>query len=250
MNTLSLLELLASTTWELLRNASVSGIQLREDAITAFNLLALATAKDASLIEIEDMSRTEATTGCDFEMWLQRKDRKWLRLAVQAKKVDPKSGNYKQIRHKVGQALQIDILEDYASANNALASYCLYNYSSSAISTRCVGTTDQSQLGCTIVNSRQVRTALSRRGDSNFTNMHTKFGAVPWRCLLTCFSIRLPSASYDGIELSRFLYDKLPGAFEARRQDRLSVVSADNITVFASGRTPERVIILGDNCEG
>ena len=74
----------------------------------------------------------EKEKGTDWEWWIGCEELGWLRYAIQAKKIDPTSLNYKSLNYKSGtkpnKKRQIDILKKYAKENNAIALYSFYNY--------------------------------------------------------------------------------------------------------------------------
>lgn len=70
----------------------------------------------------------EDLTALDWEWWIGSPRRKWLRFAVQAKKLDLKSQRYRKLKHLVGTEAQHELLARYAAANDAIPLYCFYNH--------------------------------------------------------------------------------------------------------------------------
>src|SRR5688572_21752390 len=119
MNAVELFELLARSNWGTLERSYRRRVLFGEDAITSINLNALASLPHT--VVAEDTRVTEATRGCDFELWIGSDHVGWLRYAVQAKKVKVRSSRYTKLKYTVSGRDQIDVLERYARANRAAA---------------------------------------------------------------------------------------------------------------------------------
>lgn len=184
----NLLENLASDTWERLRDSYSLKISQGEETITDLLLLELKRSNCPNIKMIKSSHENEATQGTDWEWWIGDNLNGWVRLAVQAKKVDLNSLRYPGLTKKVGpnNTYQVDILEQFAQINNALPVYCLYNYlrlnnlinywhSSLPF--------DKKQLGCTITPSVVIRNTLNEHGLKNFRYIHDDTRTLPWRCL-------------------------------------------------------------------
>lgn len=191
-NTSELFNKLAITTWDTIGNAFEHRISYGEDAITSVNLLSL---KNASLpnILITDTRAKESEKGCDFEFWVGDNRKGWFRYAIQAKKISVKRGRYDSLNHKVGTTQQIDILEKYAEANNAIPLYCLFNYSKLNLITKipCPKLIDIKEFGCSVTPSPIAKLSISTKGGRTFKWFHSKPETLPWSCLVRCPKINL-----------------------------------------------------------
>jgi hypothetical protein len=185
MRTYETFELLARTTWRLIRDSELNKISMGEDAITSYHLTAIAASRPLNVL-YEDTRIDESRKGCDFELWVGSDYLGWHRYAIQAKKVKPNTGRYEALGHKVGGVRQIDILKKYALANNATPLYCFYNHSKSPIASNCTDPTDIEQLGCTLATIGGVEAALKKRGGRTFAFIHSLKSTLPWRCLVKC----------------------------------------------------------------
>jgi len=141
----------------------------------------------------------EATQGTDLVICVHKGGTKADVYAIQAKKLYP-SGRYDTLNSRSGSTsrLQIDTLERYAKAINAIPLYLLYNYVGSAAACKkcwhCCQTADQEQLGCTLAPSWRIRRAILLRRRT-FDNIHSgrdnwtkriDQSALPWRCAFDC----------------------------------------------------------------
>lgn len=156
----------------------------------------------------------------------------WYRYAVQAKKIEVRTGRYAQLGHKVGGVLQLDILEPYAKANDAVPLYCFYNHVDGAVPWNCNYAVEIEQLGCSVTPSKVVRAALKKRGARTFAHIHNQKQTLPWRCL----SQMSKSCTYqepDGnFSSCSSLVPQLPGSLQALRQARRQDMGIDRGGLF------------------
>jgi hypothetical protein len=184
-----LFERLAQDTWERLEAAHALGISQSEETITDINLLEMARARLPRLRVYKATKAEESEKGFDWEWWIGSRLHGWWRYAVQAKRLESKSGRYRSLRHRVGVRFQIEILEDFARSQGAVPLYCLYNYVDSPVAVagwQCNLTVDEPQLGCTLVPLDAVKAAHRPRGSRRFADLHRHRHSLPWRCLLRC----------------------------------------------------------------
>lgn len=120
----------------------------------------------------------------DWEMWLRRDLRGWVRFAVQAKRLDS-TDRYSALAHRVGIDKQIDLLSDFCQRNRAVGLYCLYNSPAkvTAGEWHCSLPLDARYLGCSIAPLHVIRTALSTRGGRTFRAIHRDPEVLPFRCM-------------------------------------------------------------------
>jgi hypothetical protein len=222
------LEGLSVDTWERLRDARTFEIRFGEETITDLLLLDLKRKAFKTTSIVQTSKYEEKNTGTDWEWWLGHPG-KWLRLAIQAKKLKRKD-RYDSLGHKVSKKHQVDLLEEYAEANNAVPMYCLYNHlekSPTATSWQCCASLDTYQLACTLTSSAVIQDALKVRGRCNFEWIHEQPQSLPWRCV-TCTRLRLRmmwgvgktpdgAQSVVATDVKRGIYDQLPPEVQASR---------------------------------
>ncbi len=251
MKTYELFEILARATWHTINSSHSNKVLFGEDAITSFNLNAIASVGPLNAV-FEDTRVNESVKGCDFELWIGSNNLGWYRYAIQAKKISMSSGSYQKLGYKVGKALQIDILEKYAKANKAVPLYCFYNFSILTVPWGCSLPQEVEQLGCSITPSHVVRTALKKRGGRTFAYIHAQPETLPWRCLVKC-SMLVPTAHSAPGPLAPHRFPKLPDSLELLRQQRRQGATLDRGSVFniGIGLFPRHIAVVdtgeGDN---
>lgn len=192
MKAVDVFENLASATWQRICLGKAYKISQGEETITDLNLLELARANCPEINIIKTPKTKEPDIGTDWEWWIGNNRLGWLRYAVQAKKIEPKSTRYDALRHEVRGTPQIDILEKYAREKGSIPLYCFYNYledNSLGRYWHCNFSYKVNQFGCTVTPSKNVRTALSQYGTKNFRFLHDFDNTKPWRCLVSCPSM-------------------------------------------------------------
>jgi hypothetical protein len=217
MNATEVFEKLSASTWGRLRDAEAYGISQGEETLTDINLLDIVKLKSPQVRVVKTPKNKEKDKGTDWEWWFGNNNIGWLRYAVQAKKIDYKTQNYKVLNHKVDGKPQIDILETYSRVNMAIPLYCFYNYVEEDVSEywKCNLPFDNHQLGCTITPLKNVRECINMHGKRNFKSLHRYPTTRPWRCLLYCPLIKnlylsdRKSIDYFGFENVN-LYRSLP----------------------------------------
>lgn len=188
MTTCNQFEQISKLTWETIEAAHKAKITFGEDAITAINLLSLATMI-GSAVFIQDTRSKEKLIGADFELWVGIPTGGWRRYAIQAKKINVSTGRYDNLSHHLQSSPytpQIDLLQAYASANRAIALYCFYNHSLDPFIWNCPKPIDAKQLGCSLTPASVVQLALATRGGRTFKWIHDRPETIPWRCLVCC----------------------------------------------------------------
>ena len=196
------LDKLAVDTWNRLRDIKAfsrrpepfNSVRLGETTITDLAMLDLCRQGLTRSIFLQTPQHRESFWGTDFEWWLGSAGTGWLRLAVQAKKLDMKTSRYLSLAHRPNGVLQINTLEHYASRNRATPLYCLYNYSGEVYESRhwhcCQRPFRAEELGCSVTQPSRVREAIHRHGMRTFDFLHRWSGTVPWRCLASCPGVR------------------------------------------------------------
>lgn len=128
----NLFENLSRGIWFRIRDTCKSSIRQDEETLTDNILLEILRSEIPSIQVIQTSKVSEKEKGTDWEWWLGSEKFGWLRYAIQAKKLHPQSQNYPSLNHLSGKKpdrrRQVDVLNEYASKNNAIPLYCFYNY--------------------------------------------------------------------------------------------------------------------------
>lgn len=197
--------------WQRLGNSKKFSISQGEETITDNLLLYLASQRLFTIKIIQTPKNKERVKGTDWEWWIGNKATGFLRYAVQAKKLDLKTGRYASLNHKVGDRVSAEfqhkILEDYANANDAIPLYAFYNHLDAAELPKkwnCPLPVEHSKLGCTVTPLMNVKKAISKRGWRTFEKIHSFPETVPLRCLAVCPNIAFVSAQYGKAKIRRF----------------------------------------------
>lgn len=185
-----LIDKLTRETWENIDLSNQLNTKYGEETITDLLLLGLARQKNYYLRIIQTPKNLEKDKGTDWEWFIGSPKNGWVRFAIQAKKIklSTKNGDY-GLGHMVGVDKQVDILQTYASHNNAISLYCFYNHYSNANQPdhwHCNLGYEQELLGWTITPISNVYTALSLYGGRNFEHIHKQNTTLPTKCLFEC----------------------------------------------------------------
>ncbi|WP_202595719.1 DUF6615 family protein [Pseudomonas syringae] len=204
------LNIVCDDVWQRLENSKRFGISQGEETITDNLLLYLASQKLSTIKIIQTPKHKESIKGTDWEWWIGNSENGFLRYAVQAKKLDAKTGRYASLNHKVGIGVlaefQHKILEDYAKANNAIPLYAFYNHlgiSDLPKSWNCPLPLDYSKFGCTVTPLENVKKALLNKGWRTFEKIHSFPETVPLRCLAVCPNISSTSVQSGKTKVQR-----------------------------------------------
>jgi len=190
------LEIISSDTWQRLKDSGRYGIKQGEETLTD-NLLLYLMRNNLKNVYIRQTSKhKESIQGTDWEWWVGNSKIGWLRYAVQAKKLDYKTGRYASLKHHVGlrsnQQFQHDILKMYSLKNNAIPLYVFYNYidkSNYSPYWQCQQPINIPMLGCTITPLKNIINALGTHGARSFDEMHKLKETIPLSCLVDCPTI-------------------------------------------------------------
>jgi hypothetical protein len=244
-----LLESIASSTWNRIYLGNFYKISQGEETITDFNLLEIAKSSISEVKVIKTPKNEEKNQGTDWEWWIGNNSIGWLRYAIQAKKVDINS-RYAKLGHKVNNRRQIDILESFARENRAIPLYCFYNHiecDDLKNYWHCQLSYEESQFGCTITPSKNVREILLSRGKRNFSCLHEFINTKPWRCLITCPLIRKIYITKGITNVFEFeninVYEYLPPEIEVARDINSLIKFPSNIYKGYVGY-PKKILVI------
>lgn|SRR5690606_8032375 len=102
------------------------------------------------------------------------------------------------------------------------ALYCFYNYSARMHGWNCALPPASEQLGCSVTPSAVVRAALAGRGRRNFSWIHKQRSTLPWRCLVRCPLLAVPSIGQRRLEdwpaLETHYHERLPASLRRLRE--------------------------------
>lgn len=205
------LNIVCDDVWERLGNSKKFGISQGEETVTDNLLLYLVSQSLSTIKIIQTPKDKEPVKGTDWEWWIGNRSNGYLRYAVQAKKLNLKTGCYSSLNHKVGKGALADfqhkILEDYAIANKAVPLYAFYNHLESSDlpnQWNCPLPIEHSKLGCTVTPLKNVKKAISTKGWRTFEKIHSFSETVPLRCLAECPNIAFAKGSNGSVYLPRF----------------------------------------------
>ena len=222
--TQNVLEELSVDVWERLRDVkrlgSPLGVRHGEETITDLLMLDLMRQLPGQVLATQTPKHIEAMSGTDFELWVERPNRRWVRFAVQAKRINFKRSTYRGLNHKVNGTKQMHLLERFADLNGAIPVYCFYNYYDNPKCSDhwrfCNRPYVAEQLGCTFATLQTIRRAAKKHGAKNFDWIHKQPDTIPWSCLPICEKLETEfTKPRDGAELG--LTDRSDGILPARR---------------------------------
>ncbi len=184
------MDLLAEQTWLELRHYYDSKIRIDEDAITSHLLFSIVNRLKGTLL-MRDGRKVESQTGADFDLWIASPDGKWLRFAIQAKRMTIPTAGYPNLKHKVGKkgVLQHELLRTYAKANGARPLYLFYNHWDPFLSPgsrlRCAHLAPRNpKFGCSVTTLQTAVVAMGTTGAKNYPWIHHQPTTRPWSSLL------------------------------------------------------------------
>ncbi|MCX6083088.1 MAG: hypothetical protein NTW32_26465 [Chloroflexi bacterium] len=118
---------LALETWATLNQSMVVGLTVGEETITDNNLFVIQSLHPENVAIIKFTRAKESQIGADWDWWLGNPSDGWIKMRVQAKKIDARRLVYKGIDHPNGTKQQINNLISRANADGFFPAYCLYN---------------------------------------------------------------------------------------------------------------------------
>lgn len=164
-------------------------IHYGEETITDMTLLDLKLNSPNGLRTFQTSRQMESLQGTDWEWYIGSSRYGWVRIAVQAKKCDPKNHRYNSLNHYVGtipgRRRQIDVLQSFSTQTNSLAFYTFYNHYANSRSNHWHCSTisfDRELLGWTITPIGNVRTSINTWGQRSFSAIHSYSQTIPVKC--------------------------------------------------------------------
>jgi len=266
----AILESLARDTWERLRDARALGIRFGEETITDLLLLELKRLGSGQIRLIQTPKSIEKTSGTDWEWWVRAAGNAgWYRFAIQAKKLNSKSNRYERLRHRVGPVFQLDLLKQYARKHSATPLYCFFNHVDNVDDAKlkhvwrcCEEKRELQQLACTIVPLPVIEWVATPRSSKTFSAVHSRRGAVPWRCLLKCPHLRkehqqigaqwdhlnTPSGA-DSLNFPWKLHAKLPPEIDSEQMSLVPAASEDKVPSDEPSFSPRWIVVFGKDLD-
>jgi len=179
-------------TWSHIKKAHSVKISPSEETITEMNLTEL-QIKHPIAIKTQTYSKPkESKTGADWDwdLWLGSANL-WIRLGIQAKKLNQQTLRYKSLNYKPKNSplRQIDLLIQHSINSNPrkIPMYVFYNYWDRKIFNApwLCGTLPRSieMLGCAVSEATTIRTILNRKSDKLKDIANVMY---PWSCLVCC----------------------------------------------------------------
>lgn len=249
-------EYLAKDTWETLRDATALHIAQGEETITDNLLLYLARQHLPNLRVIKTPKSLESEKGTDWEWWIGNSHTGFVRYAVQAKKLDGTTYRYSKLNHLVGKAphqeSQHVVLKKYATANDAIPLYALYNNIELSDYThfwQCPLPQEVEQLGITVTPLKNVETAITTWGGRTFQSLHKHSDTIPLRCLVRCPNTVPRKDSKGAFHLEKFgtpirLFNVDEVPFLRSQTDSVLESFPSNIYSTDLGIYPKKILVV------
>lgn len=199
-------------TWNLLKAGFVTGIIPSEDTFTDVNLLELQRKHPIEIWTRRFNPRVEKWIGADWDWWLGAPSG-WLRLRVQAKKLNLTSRTYDELEYPNGSGKQLSTLIKSATIGGFAPMYCFYNYWDHNVSVQwnCGTYSSKSQelQGCMIASADHVKSCISA-GLNDLPSIAKR--ALPCNCLVCCegYSSRTADLTQRATGLLRKFWNLTP----------------------------------------
>lgn len=185
----ALLERLAEETWDRLVAAHGLSLSIGEETLTDINLLEMRRAKLSELQVVKVSKLYESRFGLDWDWWVGSDQCGWFRYAVQAKKLDLRTGSYRSLRHVLNDGkmpkTQFERLLQFAKRANAIPIYVLYNGGNVPVpKVDGCEVKDSKQFGCSVAMIEAIEPSHQKNARKSFYSVHHRKGVFPWRCLV------------------------------------------------------------------
>jgi hypothetical protein len=257
------LKQMASSAWYRLRAARALGISQSEETLTDIALLDVKLQESKEIALWKATKRDEARLAVDWEWFIGNDTAGWYRYAVQAKKLT--LGRYKTLNQSVRRRgippiRQIDVLEQYATANNAIPLYLFYNYVEQPIQMNIWLQAEVSQLGCTLTPLQSVRAMLESAKQPAFDDVYRDRFTIPLYRILSltrkdhtdlyhdaaCHYPRLPDSVLAKIAVEQPAKARKTAKAKAKKSASYRRVVGESDTVQTAEITiaPRRVMVI------
>lgn len=177
----------AAETCRLVGDGHRLGMTIGEETLTDLNLLELQAGNPGEVSTIKFTRLQEGQkTGADWEWWVRLASGSWLKLRVQAKRLNLRTSSYHHINYPKQTGRQLRDLVKDARASRAVPLYCFYNFwePSKASPWRCkCHPEDQAFMGCTIAAADHIE-SLGPLGRKKRRHIERRW--IPWHCLVCC----------------------------------------------------------------
>lgn len=159
-----------------------------EETISDLALLDLAKLNLPNIKIVQTSKPDEAVQGTDWEWFVGSDKLGWIRLVMQAKKLNFKSHRYNSLKHKVGKGqdtiLQSGLLRKYARSLGAVPFYTFYNHfpgAKKAHHWHCQDPFRMESLGWTCTPLKNIENIISssEKGTRNFDKIHRMADTIP-----------------------------------------------------------------------
>lgn len=124
MNLCEAFKKISRNTWTLMERAHAQKYAIKEESVTDLNLINLGRLCPKHVITRTYTRHEEASSGADWEWWVTDSGAEWVCFRVQAKVLDRKGIEFKQLDYKSGK--QGRVLVEEASKSGAVPLYLLY----------------------------------------------------------------------------------------------------------------------------
>jgi hypothetical protein len=116
----------AHWTNNIIKKSSILGLGVLEETLTDIHLITLADLYSENIITKKFSRREEGSkSGADW-LWIIGEPGSWLPLLIQAKIINPKTGNCQHFNYKNGEQRRKLLI--YARNNHFVPAYCIYSY--------------------------------------------------------------------------------------------------------------------------
>jgi len=182
-------EHVAQRTWSTLGRAQQLRVRFGEETLTDLLVMDMLPHQRTRGFWLSPTTKhAEHWYGADLLVAVRYHTRRWVRFALQAKKLYP-NDNYPMLNGGRKCASQLDKLERFARQLHALPLYLLYNHSNTAKCSEhwhCSQPFAVGQLGCTLVPSWHIRRMIWHSPPRGFDLAHNVPQSRPWRCAFEC----------------------------------------------------------------
>lgn len=229
---------LALETWYSLDKGSRVEFTIGEETITDNNLFVIQSLHPDKVRIIKFSKAKESKIGADWEWWLGNPCKGWIKMRIQAKKIDSKYLVYKKIGHPKGINTQIQNLLSKSQSEGFFPAYCLY-------STRLPARLPA--WGCAILSANSMQRVLMKQSKKSNEVEFSKIQsfAFPWEKLVCELDKTVPFPKRIQMELMKISpsnYNALNECFSENLSDYVERL----MKPFYEGSTSNIIGALGE----